>query len=192
MPSRRRRDGATTILKFCFHVLYRIIMEYKFHLNNLRIAPRKVRLVANLIKKSSVLSAEAQLKFQRKKAALPILKLLKSAIASAVNNFNLSPGHLYITNILVDEGQKLKRFRPRAFGRAGAIHKKTSHITLILEEKVMPGAKSKKKIIRVIAPKMELSKEAVITPKKEAPREIKPTKKFGDFTRKIFRRKAIG
>ena len=125
-------------------------MEYKFHLNNLRIAPRKVRLVTNLIKKSSVLSALAQLKFQSKKAALPMLKLLKSAIASAVNNFNLSPENLRILNILVDEGPKLKRFRPRAFGRAGAIHKKTSHITLILEERAVLGVKKKKKIVKEI------------------------------------------
>ena len=167
-------------------------MQYKFHLNNLRIAPRKVRLVANLIKKSSALSAQTQLKFQSKKAALPILKLLKSAVSSAANNFNLSSENLYIANIFVDEGQKLKRFRPRAFGRAGAIHKKTSHITLILEEKIMPGIKkSKKKISRTTAPKVELPKETVIIPKKEAPREIKPARKFSDFTRKVFRRKAI-
>ena len=168
-------------------------MEYKFHLNNLRIAPRKVRLVANLIKKSLVTSAQAQLKFQSKKAALPILKLLKSAVSSAANNFNLSSENLYIANIFVDEGQKLKRFRPRAFGRAGAIHKKTSHITLILEEKIMPGIKkSKKKISKVITPKAELPKEIAMTPKREAPKEIKPARKLGDFTRKIFRRKAIG
>jgi len=162
-------------------------------LNNLRIAPRKVRLVANLIKKSLVTSAQAQLKFQSKKAALPILKLLKSAVSSAANNFNLSSENLYIANIFVDEGQKLKRFRPRAFGRAGAIHKKTSHITLILEEKIMPGIKkSKKKISKVITPKAELPKEIAMTPKREAPKEIKPARKLGDFTRKIFRRKAIG
>lgn len=168
-------------------------MEYKFHLNNLRIAPRKVRLIANLIKKSPVLLAEVQLKFQSKKAALPILKLVKSAVASAANNFNLSPENLFISNVLVDEGQKLKRFRPRAFGRAAAIHKKTSHITLILEEKIIQTAKTKKKISKISALKEELpKKEVIIIPKKEAPREIKPVRKFGDFTRKIFRRKAIG
>ncbi len=170
-------------------------MQYKFHLNNLRIAPRKVRLIANLIKKSSALSALTQLKFQNKKSALPMLKLLKSAMASAVNNFNLSSENLYVSNILVDEGPKLKRFRPRAFGRAGAIHKKTSHITLILEEKIISGIrKPRKKISKVIAQKPAFV-ETAITPKKEgkeAPKEIKPTRKFGDFTRKIFRRKAIG
>src|SRR3989344_2007801 len=168
-------------------------MQYKFRLNNLRIAPRKTRQVASLIKRSSVESAETQLNFQSKRAALPILKLLKSGVASVINNFNLSRDNLFITNVIVDEGPMLKRFRPRAFGRAGAIHKKTSHITLILEEKIMPGIKkSKKKISKVITPKAELPKEIVMTPKREAPKEIKPARKFGDFTRKIFRRKAIG
>lgn len=156
-------------------------------------------MVANLIKKSSALSAEAQLKFQSKKAALPILKLLKSAISSAANNFNLSPENLYIANIFVDEGQKLKRFRPRAFGRAGAIHKKTSHITLILEERAI-SFKKKKKIIKEIEQKKssfapayaEASAGKKVTEVKEAPKEIKPTRKLRDFTRKIFRRKAIG
>src|SRR3989338_1950843 len=168
-------------------------MQYKFHLNNLRIAPRKTRQVVDLIRRLSVEEAETQLKFQSKRAALPILKLLKSGIASAVNNFNLSPDNLYISGIFVDEGPMLKRFRPRAFGRAGAIHKKTSRITLILEEKALPGIKkSKKKISKVITPKAELPKEIAMTPKREAPKEIKPARKLGDFTRKIFRRKAIG
>ncbi len=187
--------------------------QYKFHLNNLRIAPRKVRLVTNLIKKSSALSAQAQLKFQIKKSALPILKLLKSAVASSVNNFSLSPENLYISNILVDEGPKLKRFRARAFGRAGAIHKKTSHITLILEERVIVGVKKKKKMAKEIKPeiyssapqsgamegkeKIEMVAPARQRPEPQAlaggPREIKP-KSVGlrGITRKIFRRKVIG
>lgn len=184
--------------------------QYKFHLNNLRIAPRKVRLVTNLIKKSPALSAEAQLKFQIKKAALPILKLLKSAVASSINNFSLSPENLYISNILVDEGPKLKRFRARAFGRAGAIHKKTSHITLILEERVMVEVKKKKKVFEEIRPvkiseeilagkEKEVTKEA-LRPRRfgkvEAPtgssEEIKPRQSLRGITRKIFRRKVIG
>ena len=125
-------------------------MQYKFHLNKLRIAPRKVRQVVALIKGSPVEKAEIQLKFQSKRAALPILKLLKSGIASAVNNFNLSPDNLYISGIFVDEGPMLKRFRPRAFGRAGAIHKKTSRITLILEEKALGAEKAEKKAVREV------------------------------------------
>lgn len=171
--------------------------QYKFRLNNLRIAPRKVRLVANLVKRSPLLLAEAQLRFQNKRAALPILKLLKSAKASAINNFNLPPENLYISNILVDEGVKLKRFRARAFGRAGAIHKKTSHVTLIVEER--PGLISKPKtIVKEIKKGYEATKEIpkirhsekVGTPK--VSEAIKPKGRFEGITRRIFRRKAIG
>jgi large subunit ribosomal protein L22 len=168
-------------------------MQYKFHLNNLRIAPRKVRQVIALIKGSPVEEAETQLKFQSKRAALPILKLLKSGAASAINNFNLSPDNLYIANIFVDEGQTLKRFRPRAFGKAGAIHKKTSHVTLVLEERAAVGVKKTKKKIAVAGREEAPKKEVVIAvPKKEAPKEIKPKGKFEGITRRIFRRKAIG
>lgn len=169
-------------------------MEYKFYLNNLRMAPRKVRQVSALIKGSPVEEAEIQLKFQSKRAALPILKLLKSGVTSAVNNFNLSPDNLYVANIFVDEGSMLKRFRPRAFGKAGAIHKKTSHITLILEERVAARIKkTKKKISEIITKKEEMPKKEIVTiPKKEAPKEIKPKRKLAGFARRIFRRKAIG
>ena len=172
-------------------------MQYKFHLNNLRIAPRKVRLITNLIKKMPVSEAEAQLKFQSKRAAGPVLKLLKSSVASAVNNFNLSPENLFIFNIFADQGPTLKRFRPRAFGRAGEIQKKTSHITLILEEKIMAGAKkSRRKIIKKEAeteiPTVKRVAEAKEKTELLAPKEIKPTRKLKGFTKKIFRRKAIG
>ncbi|MEK7578299.1 MAG: 50S ribosomal protein L22 [Patescibacteria group bacterium] len=170
-------------------------MQYKFHLNNLRIAPRKTRQVIALIKGSPVEEAETQLKFQTKRAALPILKLLKSGVASAINNFNLSPDNLYVAGIFVDEGPMLKRFRPRAFGRAGAIHKKTSHITLVLEERAATGIKkAKKKMSKIVAKKEETPKKEVVMsiPKKAAPKEIKPKGRFEGITRKIFRRKAIG
>lgn len=173
-------------------------MQYKFRLNNLRIAPRKVRLVANLVKRSPLLLAESQLKFQSKRAALPILKLLKSARMSAINNFNLLPENLYISNVLVDEGTKLKRFRARAFGRAGAIHKKTSHITLIIEER--SGLASKPKTIvklrrsEGVGAPTKASEETKNKkfPFTKAAEEIKPKGRFEGITRRIFRRKAIG
>ena len=157
-------------------------------------APRKVRQVIALIKRLPIEEAEAQLKFQTKRAALPVLKLLKSGVSSAVNNFNLSSENLHIFNIFVDEGPMLKRFRPRAFGRAGAIHKKTSHITLILEEMAATDMKkTKKKISKIIAKKEAMPrKEITITPKKEVPKEIAPKGKFEGITRRVFRRKAIG
>jgi len=171
-------------------------MQYKFHLNNLRIAPRKVRRVIALIKGLPVEEAEIQLKFQSKRSALPILKLLKSGVASAINNFSLSPDSLYVANIFVDEGQTLKRFRPRAFGRAGVIHKKTSHITLILGEKTPSAKKAKKKVVKKVKTesKEAIEKREMVIEKKSSvvPKEIKPKGRFEGITRRIFRRKAIG
>jgi large subunit ribosomal protein L22 len=110
-------------------------MEVKAYLRYLRIAPRKVRLVADLIRGKSVEEAERILNFTRKKAALPILKLLKSAVANAKHNFNLDEKKLFISKITVDEGRKMKKLLPRARGRADVVQKKTSHVNLILEEK---------------------------------------------------------
>lgn len=103
-------------------------------LRYLRIAPRKVRLVADLIRGKKIEEAENILNFTQKRVALPLLKLLKQAIANAKNNFNLDEKNLYISKILVNEGPKLKRILPRARGRADTIQKKTSHITLVLDE----------------------------------------------------------
>ncbi len=108
-------------------------MSTTVKLRHLRIAPRKVRLVADLIRGKSVEEARVILQFTVKRAAPPVLKLLNSAIASAKQK-NLDPSRLYISKITVDEGPKLKRWRARARGQAYEIQKKTSHITLILDE----------------------------------------------------------
>ncbi len=164
-------------------------------------SPRKVRLVTNLIKGMGAPQAQAQLSFLVKKPAPLILKLLKSGVSSAVNNFNLLSENLRVYNIFVDEGRTLKRFRPRAFGRAGAIHKKTSHITLVLEEKAPGVKKAGKKIIKEIKPEIEKEmikekkeKIEIIAPARPAggPKEIKPRGRFEGITKRIFRRKAIG
>lgn len=102
-------------------------------LRRLRAAPRKVRLVADLIRGKSVEEAQAILQFTVKKSAAPLLKLLNSAVASAKNNQRLEAAQLYIAKITVDEGPKFKRWRARARGRAAEIQKKTSHITLVLD-----------------------------------------------------------
>jgi len=109
-------------------------MEVKAYLRHLRMAPRKVRLVADLIRGKSVEEAQNILNFTTKRVALPLLKLLKQAIFNAKNNFRLDEKNLYISKIIVDEGPKLKRVFPRARGHADEIQKKTSHITLILDE----------------------------------------------------------
>lgn len=104
-------------------------------LNYLRMAPRKTRLIANLVKKTDVLSAATQLKFLPKRAAKPILKLLNSAVANAEKNFSLKKENLMIEKITVGQGPTLKRSQPRAFGRAFPIHKQMSHIVIELKEK---------------------------------------------------------
>lgn len=111
-------------------------MPVTARLRYLRIAPRKVRLVADLLRGKTAEEAQRVLGFTIKKASLPLLKLLKSALASARNNFHLEEKNLYISKITVDEGPKYKRWRARARGQAGQIQKKTSHITIILDEKV--------------------------------------------------------
>ena len=113
-------------------------------LRYLRISPRKVRLVADLIRKKKVEEAQTLLNFTTKRAARHLLKLLKTAVADAKNNFQLNPDNLYISKITVDEGPKYKRWRARARGAAYEIQKKTSHVTLILEE-ISPTKKTKKK-----------------------------------------------
>ncbi|HEY4514564.1 MAG TPA: 50S ribosomal protein L22 [Candidatus Paceibacterota bacterium] len=99
----------------------------KAKLSQYRQAPRKVRLVTDLIKGKSVESAMSELSYLPKRAAGPILKLLKSAVANAGKVDNL-----YIKSIGVDKGVVLKRSMPRAHGRAFPIHKHTSHITIEL------------------------------------------------------------
>lgn len=120
-------------------------MAVKARLRYLRMAPRKVRLVADLIRGKSVEEAQNILNFTKKRAALPLLKLLKSAIANAKNNFHLDEKNLFISEIRVDEGPKLKRTFPRARGQADIIQKKTSHITLILNEIKKHGQKGSSK-----------------------------------------------
>ena len=113
-------------------------------LNNLRQSPRKVRMIVDLVRGKGVLKALQQLEFVIRRPAQPISKLLRSAIANAENNYNMVASNLYIKEFYVDEGVKLKRYRPKAMGAVGEIQKKTSHIRLVLAEKV-PGLKAGKK-----------------------------------------------
>ncbi len=109
--------------------------EVSVKLRYLRLAPRKVRMVADLIRGKSVKEAEVILTNLRKRPALPLLKLLKSAKASAKHNFNLDPEKMLLKKVLVSEGPKLKRYRFRAFGRIYEIQKKTSHVEMVLVAK---------------------------------------------------------
>ena len=103
-------------------------------LNNLRIAPRKVRLVADRVRGQRVIDAVGMLEYDLRGAAQPVQKLLKSAVANAQNNFKLKGEKLYIADITVGEGPTLKRWMPRAYGRATKILKRTSHVSVVLSE----------------------------------------------------------
>jgi len=190
-------------------------MQVTAKLRYLRLAPRKVRQVADAIRGKKVTEAQTILQFLVRRPVLPISKLLKSAIASARNDFQLEEKNLYISKITVDEGPKLKRWMPVSRGRANQIFKRTSHITLILDE-IKPTPKKKKKSKKTAIPKIPMAKpsrtldkigagekkeetiekevkeEDIIKEKfKPKKKEIKkPVKRFGAL-KKIFRRKAM-
>lgn len=118
-------------------------MEIKVQLNNLRTAPRKVRQVVDMIRNKKANEAQSILEFTVNKSSGPVLKLLNSALASAVNDFKLKESSFYISKVTVDEGPKLKRSHPMSRGRAYPILKRTSHIQLILSEIESKKEKSK-------------------------------------------------
>lgn len=110
-------------------------MQAKAVARTVRIAPRKVRLVVDLIRGKQIGEAVAILNHTPKAASVVVEKLLKSAAANAEHNYEMNVENLVISEVFVDEGPTLKRFRPRAMGRASAINKRTSHITLVVSEK---------------------------------------------------------
>lgn len=110
-------------------------MEAKAYLRHVRIAPRKVQIVLDLIRNKPVDVAMAVIKNTPKAACEPLEKLLKLAIANAENNHNMSKDSLYVAECYVTPGPTMKRIRPRAQGRAFSVLKRSSHITLVLKEK---------------------------------------------------------
>ncbi len=110
-------------------------MELNFKYRYARVSPTKARIVANAIKGMKIDKAEVYLELSKKKAARIIKKLLDSAVASALENHQVQPKDLVVKNCRVDRGPMYKRWRPRAMGRATMIRKRTSHITLTLQEK---------------------------------------------------------
>ena len=110
-------------------------MEAKAVAKYIRISPRKAAQVADLVIGKSVGEAYAILKFTPNKGAAIIEQVLKSAVANAEHNYNMDVDKLYVSTIFVDQGPSLKRFKPRAMGRADGIMKRTSHITVMVSEK---------------------------------------------------------
>lgn len=114
-------------------------MEVRAIAKSVRVSPRKVRLVADAVRNLSITEAFHVLDAAEKRAALPIAKTLKSAIANAVNNAKLDAATLTIGSIQVNEGQPLKRFQPSTRGRIHPYKKKSSHITVVLKENPKAG-----------------------------------------------------
>lgn len=117
--------------------------EITAKLRFLRVGPRKVRLVTDLIRGRRALKAVEMLSLIGKRAARPVLKLLKSAMANAKHNNSLEPENLRVSKITVDGGPVLKRWMPKAHGRATPVRERTSHINLVLEA-VEPKVKKEK------------------------------------------------
>lgn len=110
-------------------------MQAKAVARTVRIAPRKARLVVDLIRGKQAGEAVAILNLTPKAASPIVEKVLKSAIANAEHNYDMDINNLIVTEAYVNEGPTLKRFRPRAMGRASQINKRTSHITIVVSEK---------------------------------------------------------
>ncbi len=110
-------------------------MEAKAIAKTVRVAPRKARLVADLVRGKDVKEAQAILMFTPRAASPLISKVLNSAIANAEHNLNLNVDDLFVKEIYINEGVRLKRLLPRAKGQGDIIQKRTSHITVVVAEK---------------------------------------------------------
>lgn len=149
----------------------------------IKMSPRKIRLVSDMIKGMKVSEALNQLQYIPKSACRPLQKLINSGIAAAENDLQLKKDNLFIKNILVNEGPTLYRWQPRAFGRATPLRKRSAHILLILDE-LVPTAKAKKtgkkkkekEEIPVIEKPEDLTSKPKVSPKGKIPKQQKPVK----------------
>ncbi len=111
------------------------MMETKASAKTVRVAPRKARLVIDLIRGKDVREAQAILMFTPRAASPIILKVLNSAIANAEHNDNMNPENLYVKEAFINEGVRIKRLLPRAKGQGDIIKKRTSHVTVVVAER---------------------------------------------------------
>jgi len=169
-------------------------MQATAKLNYLHIAPRKVRLIADMIRKKSVKEAEKILNFMPQRAALPMIKLIKSAVSNAKNSLGIEESNLFISKITVDEGPKMKKWMPRARGSPSPIHKKTSHISLVLDEIEKGKARVKKEAeLSIIEEEKKQEKTMKNIQKPKISRSETEGKKprLGRIARRIFGRKSF-
>lgn len=171
-------------------------MEIKAEIRHLHIAPRKVRLAANLIKGMSVEDAGRELAGRIKRASDPLYKLLQSAVANAKHNFLAGDGVMTIKDVRVNPGPVSKRFRPRAFGRAAPIRRRTSHVSLVLEieDTVLGQAHKGAPVVRE-ATREDLRRDGTAGHGRgegaDSGRVPAAKPKQSDFMRRVFQRKAI-
>ncbi len=173
-------------------------MDITAQLNGIRMAPRKVRAVVRVVKRKNVDQALDQLEHMVKRPAPAVSKLILSALANAENTYRLVRDNLYVKDIVVNEGMKLKRYIPKGFGRPAPIHKRTSRIKVILAERV-PGLKQaaapKKEEPAQVAPTEAPSEKTMrqAAPGKPAVQREMGTKQgfLGKMKRRLFRRKSV-
>ena len=182
-------------------------MEVKASLNYLHMAPRKVRLIAAAVRGLDADRALGILDAMRRRASGPVSKLLRSALADAAHNFQAGATRFYVKEIRVDEGPAAKRFRARAFGRAAAIRRKTSHVSVVLGTRHAASAPSAPGPARAPAPAVHEADAADVRHGFQPPRPrgrgdagvmrglpSKPNRRLNrgqNFIRRVFRRKAI-
>jgi large subunit ribosomal protein L22 len=177
-------------------------MKVEASLKNVRITPRKVRMVAYSLRGLGVAEALVQLEKQVKKSSLPLAKLIESAVANAENNFGLDRGNLFVADMVVGDGQRLKRWMPRAHGRATPIIRRMAHVRVVLEERVAGASgsrKTKKGTVKTEAPVAERVAEKpekkVVRKRSSATKRAAVTKVTGakgakGAAKKVFQRKA--
>lgn len=147
----------------------------------LRQAPRKVRLVANAVRKLELEQAVRQLAVIERRSTMPVLKVVKQAIANALNNHGLKFTDLSLKNILVTEGPRFRRFRAASRGRAHDVKKRTSHVTVTLVTKAVaqaaaPASVSAPASAQISAPKSSPAVAATVKKTKEKTKTIKKEK----------------
>lgn len=147
----------------------------------IRVAPRKSRLLVDLVRGRSIDEARRQLMMSPKLAAKPVLKVLNSAVANAQNNNNMDVSTLFVTQAFVDEGPTFYRYRPRAHGRSMPIRKRMSHITVMVGPKEEIGVQ----VPRLTKKQMKEAKKA-----KAAAKPAETTKKSTSKSKKATAKKA--
>lgn len=145
----------------------KIVQEVKAYARAVHVSPRKARLVAGLLRNLPVEEALLQLDFQIKRAADPITKLMKSAVANASHNFQIPIERLFVKSLTVDGGRVFFRYTPRAQGRALPIRKRTSHLNLILGVSGKPFKSKRTARVEVSKAKVKKTEEPEKAPKVE-------------------------